>query len=70
MVSEIFPVTASDQKTDIVPSISKRQLPVSSTIVWYTVHDWEIYSKKDIKLFTQPSVKSPDELLGLSRLGA
>ena len=34
------------------------------------MHDWEIYSKKDIKLFTQPSVKSPDELLGLSRLGA
>ena len=26
--------------------------------------------KKDVKLFTQPSVKSPDKLLGLSRLRA
>ena len=36
---------------------------------YYTVHDREIYSKKDIQLFTQPSVKSPAELLGLSTLG-
>ena len=33
----------------------------------YTLHEWEIYSKEDIKLFIQPSVKSPEELLGLSR---
>ena len=49
--------------------VSKRQL-ASSTIVRYTVHNWEIYSKKDIQLFTQSSVKWPDELLGLSRVGA
>ena len=49
--------------------ISKRQL-ASSTIVRYTLHNWEIDSKKDIKLFTQLSVKSPDELSGLGRLGA
>ena len=48
--------------------ISKQQL-ASATIVRYTVHNWEIYSKKDIKLFTQPLVKTPDELLGLSGLG-
>ena len=82
MASEIFPVIASDQYAErknsslnavhLSPSpsmISKQQL-ASSTIVRYTVHDWEIYSKKDIKLFTQPSVKSSDELLVLSRLGA
>ena len=69
MVSKIFPVVASDQYTEkklspntlhLGPSpsiISKRQLPVSSTIVKYTQHDQEIYSKKDIKLFTQSSVK-------------
>ena len=34
------------------------------------MHDRESYSKTDIKLFTQPSIKSPYELLGLSRLGA
>ena len=51
MVSEIFPVVASDQYTDknsslsslhLGPSpsiISKRQLPVSSTIVMYTLQD-------------------------------
>ena len=50
-------------------TISKRQL-ASSTIVRYTLHDRESYSKTDIKLFTQPSIKSPYELLGLNRLGA
>ena len=50
--------------------ISKWQLPAPSTIAKDTVHDREIYSKKDIQLFTQPSVKSPLELLGKSRLGA
>ena len=51
MVSEIFPVAASDQcaKKNVSPNslhlgpspsiISKRQLPVSSTIVKYTLHD-------------------------------
>ena len=64
--------TSSPNTVHLSPSpskISKRQL-ASSTIARYTVHDREIYLKKDIKLFTQPSVKSPDELLGLSRLGA
>ena len=83
MVSEIFPVAALEQYAERKfrhpapctsvhsPSmINTRQLPVSSTIVKYTLHSWEIYSKKDIKLFTQPSVKSPDKLLGLSRLRA
>ena len=82
MVSKIFPVVASDQYTDknsslsslhLGPSpsiISKRQLPVSSTIVMYTLQDWDIYSEKDIKLFTKSSVKPPDKLLGLSRLCA
>ena len=44
--------------------------PEPPVLVRYTVHDWEIHSKKDIKLFTEPSVKSPDELLGMNRLGA
>ena len=82
MLFEIFPAIALlDQDAErklhhptfapqsFTKHISKRQL-ASSTIVRYTVHDWAIYSKKDIKLLTQPSVKSPDELLGLSRLGA
>ena len=49
--------------------LSKRQLALS-TVVRCTVHDGEIYSKKDITWFTKPSVKSPNKLLGLSRLGA
>ena len=73
MVSEVFPVVPSDQYAEknsspntlhLGPSpsiISKRQLPVSSTIVRYTLHDWEIYSKKDIRLFTKSSVKLPDK---------
>ena len=60
MVSKIFPVVASDEYAEkelspntlhLGPSpriISKRQLQVSSTIVKYTWHDKEIYSKKDI----------------------
>ena len=54
-------------------TISERQLLVSST--WnsevYTMHDWETFFYfffKDIKLFTQPLVKSPDKYLGLNRL--
>ena len=82
MVSEVFLGVASDQYVDRnsspstlhlgpLPSIiSKRQPPVSSTIVRDTLHDWEIYSEKDIKLFTQSSIKSADKLLGLSRLHA
>ena len=82
MVTEISPVVASDQYAEkkwlpsslhLNPSpsiISKRQLPVSSTKVKYTLHSSEIYSKNDIKLFTKSSVKSPDKLLGLSRLRA
>ena len=49
MVSEICPVMASDPYAEI-----KLCHPTPS------VHR---RSKKDIKLFTQPSVKSPDELL-------
>ena len=82
MVSKIFPVVASDQFAEKkwssntlhlgpLPSIiCKWQLLVSSTIVKYTQHDQEIYSKKDINLFTQSSVKSPDKFLYLSRLHA
>ena len=49
MVSEIFPVVASDQYAERNTSpntlhpwpnmISERQLPVSSTTVRYTMHD-------------------------------
>ena len=50
--------------------ISKRQL-ASSTVVRYTdIAQLADLFKEDIKLFTQPSVKSPHKLLGLSRLGA
>ena len=61
MVFEIFPVIASDQFAErklitqhrapqsIASMISKRY-QASSTIVRYTVHDWEIYPKKDMKL--------------------
>ena len=82
MVSEVIPVAASDQYVEnnsspntlhLGPSpsiISKRQLLVSSTVVRDTLHDYEIYSKKDTKLFTQSSVKSADKLLCLSRLRA
>ena len=78
-MSEIFPVVASDQYTEKIvtetlaprPPLSIiRQLPVSSTAVRYTFHDKEIYSKKDIKVFTKSSVKSPIKLLGLRRLRA
>ena len=69
MVSEIFPVVASDQyaEKNSLPNtlhlglppciISKGQLPFSSTIVRHTLHDEEIYSEKD-------------KSLGLSRLRA
>ena len=83
IVPEIIPVVAPDQYAEkkslpsslhLGPSpsiISERQLPVSSTIVKYALHDLEIYSKKYIQLFPQSSVKSPDKLLlGLSRLRA
>ena len=55
MESEIFPVAASDQYAEkhlspntlhFCPSpsiISKRQLPVSSTIARYTLHDKDSY---------------------------
>ena len=75
MVSEIFPVVTLDEYAEkhlspnslhLGPSpsiISKRQLPFSSTIVKYTLHSSEIYCKKDIKLFTKSSVKSPDNFI-------
>ena len=61
MVSKIFHAVASNQYAEknstpntlyLGPSpsiVSKGQLPVSSTIVGYTLPKYQIYSMKDIK---------------------